>query len=189
MMNGFLRGVVTLVIDVLLVVMSNAAVEFLIRIAGIAFLLPAVASLVNLYISRDEMKGLPSVLIAVVDLGSMAFGMWLLVSPLSFQTLFVRMMALLLFVVALHQIFVLISLRRKSKLYWKMCILPLILLSIAIYLFFQTQAAVSLMAIVLGVCAISSALYDIFIAIMLRKVRGNDIVVLPEETDNSSEFE
>ena len=70
-----------------------------------------------------------------------------------------------------------------------MCILPLILLSIAIYLFFQTQAAVSLMAIVLGVCAISSALYDIFIAIMLRKVRGNDIVVLPEETDNSSEFE
>lgn len=189
MMNGLLRGVVTLVIGVLLVIMSNAAIELLIRIAGIAFLLPAVASLVNLYISRDEMKRFPSVLIAVVDFGSMAFGMWLLISPLSFQTLFVRMMALLLFVVALHQIFVLVSLRRKSGFYWKMCILPLVLLSIAIYLFFQTQAAVSIMAIILGVCAISSALYDIFIAIMLRKVRENEIVVLPEGTDDSSKLD
>ena len=187
MNNGLVRGLITLVIGILLIVMSGSAMELLIRLAGIAFFLPALVSLVTLYVSRKEAQRLPSIAIAVIDVGSMAFGLWLIVYPLTFQNMFVKLMAALLFVVALHQLYVALRLLKKRG--WKMLVVPLIIAVAAAFLFFRTWEAVSVIAVAMGICAVVLALSDIVVAIISRKVSKNEVVPVEdvEIVQNESE--
>ena len=174
MNNGLVRGLITLVIGILLIVMSGSAMELLIRLAGIAFFLPALVSLVSLYVSRKEAQKLPSIAIAVIDVGSMAFGLWLIVYPLTFQNVFVKLMAVLLFVVALHQLYVALRLVKKGG--WKMLVVPLVIAAVSAFLFFRTWEAVSAIAVAMGICAVVLALSDIVVAVMSRKASKNEVV-------------
>lgn len=191
MNNGLVRGLITLVIGILLIVMSGSAMELLIRLAGIAFFLPALVSLVSLYVSRKEAQKLPSIAIAVIDVGSMAFGLWLIVYPLTFQNVFVKLMAVLLFVVALHQLYVALRLVKKGG--WKMLVVPLVIAAVSAFLFFRTWEAVSAIAVVIGICAVVLALSDIVVAVMSRKASKNEVVpvgdveIVKDESKGSEE--
>lgn len=191
MNNGLVRGLITLVIGILLIVMSGSAMELLIRLAGIAFFLPALVSLVSLYVSRKEAQKLPSIAIAVIDVGSMAFGLWLIVYPLTFQNVFVKLMAVLLFVVALHQLYVALRLVKKGG--WKMLVVPLVIAAVAAFMFFRTWEAVSAIAVAIGICAVVLALSDIVVAVMSRKASKNEVVpvgdveIVKDESKGSEE--
>ena len=65
---------------------------------------------------------------------------------------------------------------------WKMLIAPLLIAAIAVYLFFWTSAAISLVAVIIGVVAVVSALSDIVLAIMLRKAINKELVVVDDAT-------
>lgn len=175
MNNGLLRGFITLVVGILLLVMSDAAMELLIRLAGIAFLLPALVSLVSIYVTRKEAKTLPSVAISIIDVGSIAFGLWLLIYPLTFQDVFVKFMAILLFVVAIHQLYVILSARLQVKSRWQILVAPILLAVVAVCMFIWTGLAVSTFAMIVGVCAVVMALSDIIVALVLRKVMKDEL--------------
>ena len=72
------------------------------------------------------------------------------------------------------------SLRRSGG--WKMLVAPLLIAAIAVYLFFWTSAAISLVAVIIGVVAVVSALSDIVLAIMLRKATNKELVVVDDAT-------
>lgn len=170
MINSLIRSIATLVVGIMLISMRDSAMELLIRIMGIAFFLPALVSMVNIYISRHETSRIPAILITVVDLGSIAFGIWLMIFPATFQVMFVKLMAILLFLVALHQLFVIISSRRTVKISWAMVIAPLVMAVISLLVVAEViEAGASALSLVLGICAVISGLSDIIITLMIKR--------------------
>ena len=182
MNGGLVRGLMTMAIGVLLIVMGDGAMELLVRLVGVAFFLPALVSFISVYSKRKEAGKLPSVAIAVIDVGCMAFGLWLLVNPFSFQSVFVKLLAVILLVVALFQVYEVLSTSFRRSGGWKMLVAPLLIAAIAVYLFFWTSAAISLVAVIIGVVAVVSALSDIVLAIMLRKAINKEMVVVDDAT-------
>ena len=182
MLNAFFRSLSVVIIGVLLIVMGDGAMELLVRLVGVAFFLPALVSFISVYSKRKEAGKLPSVAIAVIDVGCMAFGLWLLVNPFSFQSVFVKLLAVILLVIALFQVYEVLSTSLRRSGGWKMLVAPLLIAAIAVYLFFWTSAAISLVAVIIGVVAVVSALSDIVLAIMLRKAINKEMVVVDDAT-------
>ena len=114
MSNGVIRSIAIMLVGLLLIFMNVDGARLLIRVLGVAFFLPALVSMVNLYISRAQGKMLSKVLIAVINVGSMAFGLWLMVAPTAFEDAFVKLMAALLLLFAVYQI-VVIAVEQKKQ--------------------------------------------------------------------------
>ena len=182
MNGGLVRGLMTMAIGVLLIVMGDGAMELLVRLVGVAFFLPALVSFISVYSRRKEAGKFTSMAIAVIDIGCMAFGLWLLVNPFSFQSVFVKLLAVILLVIALFQVYEVLSTSLRRSGGRKMLVAPLLIAAIAVYLFFWTSAAISLVAVIIGVVAVVSALSDIVLAIMLRKATNKELVVVDDAT-------
>ena len=108
MVNNVVRSIAVMLVGCLLVFMSESAISLLTRIVGAVFFLPALVSLVNLYVSRKDAALLPKVLISVIDIGSMAFGIWIMVVPATFQSVFVKLLAVILLIYAVYQVVMLV---------------------------------------------------------------------------------
>lgn len=178
MNNGIFRGLVTMVIGILLIVMSDGGMELLIRLAGIAFFLPALLSLINVYIGRKGAKKLPVIAIALIDVGSIAFGLWLIAFPMTFQDAFVKLISALLFIVALHQLYVVFSTHRYVNSKWYIFIVPMLIEVASVFIFFCSWPVVTTVAIILGVCAFVLAVSDIVIAVIMRNSAKNGLAVI-----------
>ena len=63
--NGIIRGLAIMLVGLLLMFMSDSAMPLLIRVTGAVFFLPALVSMVNLYITRGETAMLPKILISL----------------------------------------------------------------------------------------------------------------------------
>lgn len=187
MNGGLVRGLMTMAIGVLLIVMGDGAMELLVRLVGVAFFLPALVSFISVYSKRKEAGKLPSVAIAVIDVGCMAFGLWLLVNPFSFQSVFVKLLAVILLVIAFFQVYEVLSTSLRTSGWWKMLVAPLLIAALAVFLFFWTSEAMSLVAVVVGVVAVVSALSDIVLAVMLRNVTKNALTVVEEDAEKAEE--
>ena len=187
MNGGLVRGLMTMAIGVLLIVMGDGAMELLVRLVGVAFFLPALVSFISVYSKRKEAGKLPSVAIAVIDVGCMAFGLWLLVNPFSFQSVFVKLLAVILLVIAFFQVYEVLSTSLRTSGGWKMLVAPLLIVALAVFLFFWTSEAMSLVAVVVGVVAVVSALSDIVLAVMLRNVTKNALTVVEKDAEKAEE--
>lgn len=169
MTNNVIRSVAIMLIGLVLIFMSESAMAMLIRIVGAAFFLPALVSIINLYVSRSESGIIPKVLISVIDVGSMAFGVWLMVAPAHFENVFVKLLALILLVFAVYQVIMIISAQRYSMVPMQMYIAPLLLVVAAIVLFSVSISSSSTISIIFGVSAVVSGVSDLLICLKLRE--------------------
>lgn len=165
MLNSVIRSVVMVLVGLLLLLMNDGAVTLLVRLLGVAFFLPALVSVVNVWLSRAE-GGLSSkMIVALVGVGSMAFGVVLIARPVLFEGIFVKLLALLLLLVAVYQMVVLLQLRRKISLGKAMFIVPLLLVVVAIVLLAVEFDNFRVMTMTYGVCALVAAFWDIVVSL------------------------
>lgn len=183
MISSVLRSIITIIVGVVLIYMRDGAVALLIRIAGAAFLLPALVSLSNLYVNREVVSKVALTFMTIINVGCVAFGLWLLLNPLSFQNLFVKLMAVLIFLIAFNQIVAVVASRRPVKVALSMLVTPLLLAVVAIYLFTSVELVVGTVILVLGICAVVSGVSDLVIAFVVRKKMRSVVVerVVDEE--------
>jgi uncharacterized membrane protein HdeD (DUF308 family) len=169
MIDNLLRSLAAVVIGVLLILLKDSAMPVMVRVLGAAFFLPALVSVVNVYMTRKGASVFPMTMISIIDMGSMAFGIWLMLSPMTFLSLFVIMLAVVLLAFSLFQMFVVLSGRKHSGVRWGLMIVPLLLAAVSVYAIsspFETMSAASMM---LGICAVVSGLSDIFIYFLVRR--------------------
>lgn len=169
MANSVIRGFAVMLIGVLLLFWSESVVHLLIRVLGAAFLLPALVSLVNVYLSRWQGNMFPKVLVAIVDLGSVAFGVWLLVSPAGFVNLVVKILALLLLLFAVYRVALLVMAQKVCAVSLWMYIVPLVLVVASIMLFVSTFSMLATLSVLFGIVVTVSGLSDILTSLLLRK--------------------
>ena len=176
MVNNVVRSIAVMLVGCLLVFMSESAISLLTRIVGAVFFLPALVSLVNLYVSRKDAAMLPKVLISVIDIGSMAFGIWIMVAPVTFQSVFVKLLAVILLVYAVYQVVMLVSAHKHITVPATLYVTPLLLVIAAVVLLSVSFEKTSTMSIVFGICAIVSGLSDLLISLKLKNSSQHAVV-------------
>ena len=169
MTSSVVRSIVMVLIGLLFIFWSGSVVSVLIRVIGAAFFLPALLSAVNVFLTRAQGKVFPKVLISTIDIGSMAFGLWLMIAPVSFEILFVKLLAVLLLLFALYQI-VMIALGQKGhRVSAWLFVVPLLLIVVAAVLFSSSFHSLEVLPVVFGAVTVVSGLSDLLITFRLRK--------------------
>ena len=84
MSTGVVRSIVVMLVGIMFMFWSESVANMFIRALGVAFILPAFVSIVRLYVSNVQQGTLPKLLVSTVDVGSMAFGLWLIIAPAGF---------------------------------------------------------------------------------------------------------
>ena len=169
MTKNVIRSILVMLLGLVLIFMSEKAMSLLIRIVGVAFFLPALVSIVNLYVSRAESGIISKVLISIIDIGSMAFGVWLMVAPGHFEDVFMKLLAILLIIFAVYQLIMIVSAQRYSVVPFAMYIAPLVLIVFAVILFSVKLSSVSTTSILFGVCALIAGVSDLLILLKLKE--------------------
>ena len=75
--NSFLRTICALVIGLILVMFPNEAGDYLVITIGVVFLIPSLLSIIGYFaMTAEERQRLP-----IEGIGSLLFGLWLIIMP------------------------------------------------------------------------------------------------------------
>lgn len=173
MRSDIIRNMVLISVGIMLVFMNESTMPLLVRIVGVLFFVPAFISLANLIFSRPGVDGAGMAFIILLNVGSMAFGLWLLLSPAAFGDIFLKLLAIVLLALSLYRIYRLFRERKSPAVSWKMCVVPLLAAIASVVLFVNPFATVSTLSVMLGSCAIVAGISDIFLLFYLENGKRN----------------
>ncbi|MBQ5895764.1 MAG: DUF308 domain-containing protein [Bacteroidaceae bacterium] len=168
MTKKLIRSVSIMLFGLVLVFLTADAVGWFIRLVGAAFFLPALVSIINLYVSRAESKMISKVLISIINVGCMAFGIWLMADPDYFQVVFVKLLAVMLLAFAVYQVVVMMAAQRHTVIPVYLYIAPLLLVVSAVLLFAVEFSSLSTVAVIFGLSAVVAGISDLLITLTLK---------------------
>ena len=171
MRSDIVRNLVIILVGVLLVFMNESTMPLLIRVVGVLFFVPAFISLAGIMFVRQS-GGMLSFSV-VVNIGSMALGLWLLFSPEVFEDIFFKLLAVVVLAASFYRLYFLYRRRKSSSVSWRMALSPLLMALASIVLFANPFATVSMLAFLLGLCLVFMGFSDIFL-LMLLGDRGRE---------------
>lgn len=169
MANNVIRSLATMLIGLLMIFVSDSALPIIIRISGAAFFLPALVSIITVYVSRKESSVIPKVLITIIDVGSMAFGVWLIADPVNFVDLFTILLGVILILFALFQVVMIVTAQKHSIVPLSLLAIPLLLVVAGIIIMTDPFDASSTTSVVFGICAAFAGLSDLLISLKIGK--------------------
>lgn len=169
MMNyGIMRCVSAIVIGVLLMVWPEAAILYLVIAIGVMFFLPSLFSLVG-YFMKGRQAGM---YFPVISLGSLLFGLWLMVSPAFFVGILMYVLGAVLVFAGISQIVTLLSARSHSAVALGYFVMPVLILLAGLVVLVNPFAAATIPFFILGV---SSTIYGITELINIYKFRKKEV--------------
>lgn len=176
MRSAFVRNLIIIFVGIMLVFMNESSMPLLVRIVGVMFFVPAFVSLAGLFFSRPGLTAVSVTFSLLVNVGSMAFGLWLIISPGFFMGLFLKLIAVALLLASGYRLFSLLRWRGSGFFSWKMCIVPLLTAIASVVLFLNPFAVASTLSILLGACAIFVGVADIFLELYIDgKLNGAEL--------------
>ena len=175
MSTGVVRSIVVMLVGIMFMFWSESVANMFIRALGVAFFLPAFVSIVRLYVSNVQQGTLSKLLVSTVDVGSMAFGLWLIISPAGFETMVVKLLAVIAVVFAVFQIVMVFAARRSFALSAWTLLVPALLLVGGVLLFTSSFRPLKALSVMFGVVAVLSGIFDLVISLKLgRANRDSD---------------
>ena len=148
MMNySMARCVSAIAIGLLLMMWPEAAILYLVIAIGDMFLLPSLISLINYFKKRDEQKGY----FPIVSLGSLLFGLWLMISPAFFVGILMYLLGAVLVFAGISQIVGLLDARSYANVSTGFMVMPVLILLSGLLVLVNPFAAASVPFIILGV--------------------------------------
>ena len=168
MMNyGIMRCVSAIAIGLLLMVWPEAAIIYLVIAIGAMFFLPSLFSLVG-YFMKGRQLGM---YFPIISLGSLLFGLWLMVSPAFFVGILMYVLGVVLVFAGISQIANLLNARSYAMVPLGYYVMPVLILLAGIVVLANPFAVASVPFIILGV---SSAVYGITELINIYKFRKKE---------------
>lgn len=187
---AMLRGIAALLIGILLVFWSQNAVTYLIMAVGCLFLIPGLLSLLA-YFRQTSPEGNRSFgWSQVLGIGSILFGLCLIVSPVFFEKSLMYALGIILSYAGLSEIIQLTVARQWTRVPVGFYVTPVLVMLVGIFILFNPIESANLPFIILGVGCMVYGLSDMVNVIKFRR-RNSDVeevqVVLdePKEQENS----
>ena len=98
--NSFLRTICALIIGLVLVMFPNEAGDYFVITIGVIFLIPALLSIIGYFaMSAEERRRLP-----IEGIGSLLFGLWLVIMPGFFADLLTFVLGFILVLGGVQQL-------------------------------------------------------------------------------------
>ena len=182
MNTGIIRSIVVMLTGVLFIFWSESVANVFIRMLGVFFFLPAFLSMVKIYLSKKQANAFSRLLVSTIDVGSMAFGLWLIIAPASFENLVVKFLAVVALLFAVFQIVMIFAARRSFALSMWALLVPLLLIVGGVSLLLSPLRPLRVLSVLFGAVTFVSGLFDLVISLKTdraAKRHGGD-VILPD---------
>lgn len=165
MMNySMARCVSAIAIGLLLMMWPEAAILYLVIAIGAMFFLPSLISLISYFTKGQERRGY----FPIVSLGSLLFGLWLMISPAFFVGILMYVLGAVLVFAGISQIVGLLDARSYANVSTGFMVMPVLILLAGLLVLVNPFAAASVPFIILGV---SSTVYGVTELINFYKFR------------------
>lgn len=168
-LNNVLRSFATVLIGILLIVMKDSAIHLLVRIIGVAFFVPALVSVLGIFMNKRNRLSAKDMMLSALDVCCMALGLWLIISPEMLVELLVVLLALALFCFSLFQLYKVYALSKQVKGQWRYAVVPIALVVVSVIALALPGRTVSFVIMMIGVAAVVSGLSDIVISLVADK--------------------
>ena len=172
------RGICAVLMGVLLVTWPEAAIVYFVIAIGAMFFMPGLFSLVR-YFMKSRQGG---VMFPIIGLGSLLFGLWLMVSPAFFVGILMYVLGAVLVFAGISQIMQLVNARGWTQVAPGYYIMPVLILLAGLVVLLNPFAAAAIPFIILGVSSIFYGITDIINLFRFRKKEEKNKVVIEEVT-------
>lgn len=144
---SFLRAICALVIGLVLVMFPNQAADYLVITVGVVFLVPSLISIIGYFAQSGENgRRFP-----VEGVGSLLFGLWLIIMPDFFADLLTLVLGFILVMGGVQQISSLSAARRWMPVPFGFYVLPVLILLAGMVALFNPTGVRSTAFIIIGV--------------------------------------
>lgn len=186
------RGIAALLIGILLVFWSQNAVTYLIMAVGCLFLIPGLLSLLA-YFRQTFPEGNRSFgWSQVLGIGSILFGLCLIVSPVFFEKSLMYALGIILSYAGLSEIIQLTVARQWTRVPVGFYVTPVLVMLVGIFILFNPIESANVPFIILGIGCMVYGLSDMVNVIKFRR-RNSDVeevqVVLDEPKEQETPIE
>ena len=155
--NSFLRTICALIIGLVLVMFPNEAGDYFVITIGVVFLIPALLSIIGYFaMSAEERRRLP-----IEGIGSLLFGLWLIIMPGFFADLLTFVLGFILVLGGVQQIASLSAARRWMPVRVGFYIIPVLILIAGLVALFNPTGVRSTAFIIIGISSIVYAVSEL----------------------------
>ena len=185
---AMLRGIAALLIGILLVFWSQNAVTYLIMAVGCLFLIPGLLSLLA-YFRQTSPEGNRSFgWSQVLGIGSILFGLCLIVSPVFFEKSLMYALGIILSYAGLSEIIQLTVARQWTRVPVGFYVTPVLVMLVGIFILFNPIESANVPFIILGIGCMVYGLSDMVNVIKFRR-RNSDVEEVQVVLDEPKEQE
>lgn len=174
---AFWRALAALIIGVLLVMYPNEIGNYFIIIIGIVFLVPSIISLISHFFVNNKEE--ISRRFPIEAIGSLLFGLWLMITPGFFADLLTYLLGFILIMGGVQQIASLLAARKWSEVPGGFFVMPVLILLAGLFALLNPGGIRSTAFIIIGVAAIVYAMTDLlnWFRFMRHRPKEVDVVV------------
>lgn len=159
MMNySIMRCVSAIAIGILLMVWPEAAIIYLVIAIGAMFFLPSLFTIVG-YFTKGHQLGM---YFPIISLGSLLFGLWLMVSPAFFVGILMYVLGAVLVFAGISQIAGLLGARSHTPVPFGYYVMPVLILLAGLVVLVNPFAAVAIPFIILGISSTAYGITELF---------------------------
>ena len=156
MNTQIIRCISVLLIGVLFLTLGDSALSLLITLVGVLFMVPGIVSLTTYILHQNQQSIFP-----FAGLGSLLLGLWLVVSPNFFVSIFMYVLGGVLTAFGVYQLVMLIISSRLLPVSWPLYLFPTVVLLLGLFVIFNPFEAAALPFIIIGIGCIISAFNDL----------------------------
>jgi uncharacterized membrane protein HdeD (DUF308 family) len=163
-----LYGIAAIAFGLAALFMPSQTLRFLLLGFGLLSLVDGVVSLLSMF--RKDVA-LPSWVLAVYGLISIGFGLWVLMRPEQFGTVFLWLLAVWLILAGFARVLFAVMIRKVVEGEWLLALSGLLAVALGIWIFINPNVGLLTIAIWLGIGALVYGALQIFVALRLRKLQ------------------
>ena len=157
---SLIRILFALVIGLVLVLWPNTAASYIVITIGVAFLIPGVISLFSFF-GRKRSEHEPAPRFPIEGIGSLLFGLWLIVMPEFFADVLMFLLGFILIMGGVQQIASLSMARRWTPVPGGFYVIPVLILIAGIVALFNPTGARNTAFMIIGVSSLVYAVSEL----------------------------
>jgi uncharacterized membrane protein HdeD (DUF308 family) len=185
---ALMRGITALLIGTLLVFWSQSAVLYLIMVIGCLFLIPGLFSLLTYYRKVSPEGAHRFGWAQVLGVGSILFGLCLIVSPAFFERSLMYALGIILSYAGLSEIIQLVTARQWMRVPGAFYLTPILVMLTGIFILINPIESANIPFIILGIGCMVYGVSDMVNVLKFRR-RNNEVEELDVVDDKAEGIE
>lgn len=162
---GIMRCICAVIIGILLIAWPEAAIVYLVIAIGAMFFIPSLFSLIG-WLMKGRQLGM---YFPVISLGSLLFGLWLMISPAFFVGILMYVLGAVLVFAGISQIVTLSGVSNRMAVPFGYYVMPILILLAGLVVLVNPFAVAAVPFIILGISSLAYGVSELFNLYRFRK--------------------